>query len=232
MGGISFGVAFVAGLASILSPCILPMVPSYLTTMAGTSLTNEALQSQTVRARVLANAVWFVIGMGLILVTSGLLATGIGQFMHSYRNLIAQLGGLVLVILGLELIGLINIGVMKRDWHMSADIKGGRAWSAFLLGIVFAAGWTPCVGPILAGIIIMASTAHSVIAGGLLLTAYTAGLAVPFLALALFLGQAAQWIRRLSRYVITIERISGALLVILGIMLITQWYARIPGLLT
>jgi len=175
------------------------------------------------------NAVLFVLGMSLILILSGLLATSIGQFIHAYRNLMSELGGMVMVILGLELIGLINIGILKRDWHLSQKTGGGRSWSAFLLGIIFATGWTPCIGPILASIIIMASTAHSVVTGGILLATYSAGLSVPFLVLALFLGQAAQWVKRLSRYVLTIERASGVLLVILGIMLMTQWYARIPG---
>ncbi|MDA8192501.1 MAG: cytochrome c biogenesis CcdA family protein [Thermaerobacter sp.] len=230
MGGVSFGVAFAAGLASILSPCILPMVPSYLTTMAGTALTGEAVQSRTVRARVMVNAVLFVAGMSLILVISGLLATSLGQFVRSYRNLLSQLGGMVIALFGLELMGVIQLGILKRDWHMSTRVHGGRGWSAFLLGVIFATGWTPCVGPILASIIIMASAAHSVWAGGVLLATYAAGLAVPFLALALFLGQAAHWTRRLGRYVVAIERVSGALLVVLGALLMTHWYARIPGL--
>ncbi len=229
MSLVSLGVAFVAGLASVLSPCVLPLIPSYLTTMAGTALTAEAVENHLVRRRVMQNAVLFVSGFSIILVLAGLGASSAGQFVHFHRELIAQLGGLIMIVFGLEIFGIIQIGLIQRDMHFTVSPKA-QGLSAILLGMVFAAGWTPCVGPILASILLLAAHSKTVGAGGIMLAVYALGLAVPFLALALFLGQAAQWTRHMSRYLPWIERVSGALLVVLGIMLLTGWYDRIPDL--
>ncbi|AEW06262.1 cytochrome c biogenesis protein transmembrane region [Sulfobacillus acidophilus DSM 10332] len=226
----SFSIAFGAGLASVLSPCVVPLIPSYLTAMAGTSLTSEAVLSHSVRQRVITNALIFIAGFSTILVLSGLLATGIGQFVRHYQTLISQLGGLVMIIFGLEIMGLIHVGFMRRDVHLNVAPPRQSRWSAYIMGLVFAAGWTPCVGPIWGSIIILASRSTTVWTGGVLLAAYALGLAVPFFILAVFVGQATHWTRRLGRYLPWIERISGALLVVLGLLLTTNWFVRLPGL--
>ncbi|POB11978.1 MAG: cytochrome C biogenesis protein [Sulfobacillus thermosulfidooxidans] len=229
MSLVSLGVAFVAGLASVLSPCVLPLIPSYLTTMAGTALTAESVHNHVIRRRVMQNAVLFVLGFSIILVLAGLGASSMGQFIHFHRQIIAEIGGLIMIVFGLEIFGLIQIGLIKRDVHFSVTPKA-QGISAVILGMVFAAGWTPCVGPILASILLLAAHSSTVSTGGIMLASYAAGLAVPFIVLAFFLGQAAQWTRQMGRYLPWIERISGAMLVILGISLLTGWYDRIPNL--
>ncbi len=227
---VSLGIAFLAGLASVLSPCVLPLIPSYLTTMAGTALTADAVINHQVRGRVIQNALLFVLGFSVILVAAGLTASSLGLFVSHHRRLIAELGGILIIIFGLEISGLIDIGIFKRDLHVG--VHRSRQWSSLVMGLVFAAGWTPCVGPILASVLIMAADSHTVWSGAALLTSYAIGLAVPFIALAVFLGQATRWVRQLGRYLPWIERISGGLLVILGVLLLTGWFDLIPNLVT
>lgn len=227
----TFSIAFGAGLASVLSPCVVPLVPSYLTAMAGTSLTTDVVQSQTVRVRVMVNALIFIAGFSLILILSGLVASSIGQFIRHYQSLIAELGGVVMVIFGLELMGAIHLGLLKRDAHLTLPRQGRLGiWSPFIMGIVFAAGWTPCVGPIWSSILILAARSQSLYLGGVLLATYALGLALPFFILAVFLSRATSWARGLNRYLPWIERISGAFLVILGILLATHLYVRLTAL--
>ncbi len=227
---VSLGVAFVAGLASILSPCILPLIPSYLTTMAGTSLTSEAVMSHQVRTRVMQNAWLFVLGFSVILVAAGLTASSLGRFVSNHRRLIAELGGILIIVFGLDIAGLIEVGLFKRDLHLGRVHP--RRCPSLVMGLVFAAGWTPCVGPILASVLIMAANSHTVWSGAILLTSYATGLAVPFLLLATFLGHATRWTRKLGVYVPWIERIAGGLLVVLGALLVTGWFDLIPNLAT
>ncbi|MCL5115736.1 MAG: cytochrome c biogenesis protein CcdA [Firmicutes bacterium] len=227
----SFGIAFGAGLASVLSPCVVPLVPSYLTAMAGTPLTVDAVQDRTVRARVLTNALIFIAGFSLVLILSGLVATAIGQFIRHYQTLISELGGVVMVIFGLELAGIIHLGLLKRDVHLTMPKRGRLGvWSPLIMGIVFAAGWTPCVGPIWSSILILASRSHTVVLGGVLLATYAMGLALPFFILALFLSRATLWTRQLNRYLPWIERVAGGLLTVLGLLLATHLYVRLAGL--
>ncbi len=228
---VSLGVAFGSGLASVLSPCVLPLIPSYLTTMAGTALTREAVENRHVQFRVMQNAVLFVTGFSIILVLAGLGASALGTFFQFHRHVLTQLGGLITIVLGLEVLGVIQIGLLNRDAHFSLAPKA-QGLSSILLGIVFAVGWTPCVGPILTSILLLAAHSSTIEAGGVLLAFYALGLAVPFLALAFFLGKAAQLTRKLALYIPWIERISGATLVILGVMLLSGWFDRIPNILT
>lgn len=227
----SLGIAFGAGLASLLSPCVVPLVPSYLTALAGTPLTVESVQDRALRTRVVVNASIFILGFSVILILSGLAATSIGQFVSRYQTLISQLGGVVMVIFGLELAGVINLGLLKRDVRMALPRRGRLGiWSPLIMGLVFAAGWTPCVGPIWSSILILAARTSTVWLGGVLLAAYALGLALPFFILAVFVSRATKWTQQLSRYLPWIERVSGILLTILGILLATHLYVRLAGL--
>lgn len=227
----SLSIAFGAGLASLLSPCVVPLIPSYLTALAGTPLTLETVQTRAIRLRVMTNALIFIAGFSALLILSGLAATSIGQFVSRYQTLIAELGGLVMVIFGLELAGIIHVGLLKRQASLSLPRRGHLGiWSPLIMGIVFAAGWTPCVGPIWSSILLLAARTNTVFLGGVLLAAYALGLAVPFFLLAVFLGRATAWTRRLSSYLPWIERIAGALLTVLGLLLATHLYVRLAGL--
>lgn len=227
----SLSIAFGAGLASLLSPCVVPLVPSYLTALAGTPLTLDAVQNQAVRTRVVMNSLIFILGFSTILVISGLAATSIGQFVIRYQDLMAELGGIVMILFGLELIGAIRLGLLKRETRFRLPQRGRLGvFSPLIMGLVFAAGWTPCVGPIWTSILILAARSNTVAWGGVLLAAYALGLALPFFVLAIFLSRATLWTQRLSQYLPWIERLSGALLTILGLLLATHLYVRLAGL--
>ncbi len=221
-------IAFGAGLASFLSPCVVPLVPSYLSALAGTALGPG--RPSPGRPRVFGHALAFVGGLAAVLVASGLAATALGAFLASHQRLLAQLGGIIMVVFGLELAGAIHIGLLSR----TAVWRGPRAsgvWGAGLLGVVFAFGWTPCVGPIWASILVLAARTQSEAAGGALLLTYAAGLALPFLALALGLDGALAAVRRLSPWLPWVSRGAGVLLVALGLALFFGWYAMLPSLL-
>lgn len=227
----SLYIAFGAGLASLLSPCVVPLVPSYLAALAGTPLTLEAVQNPALRLRVVVNSLIFIVGFSAVLILSGLAATSIGQFLDRFQTLIAELGGIIMVIFGLELVGVIHLGLLKRETRLSLPRRGRLgSWSPLIMGLVFAAGWTPCVGPIWTSILILAAHTHTVLLGGVMLAAYATGLALPFFLLAVFLSRATLWTKSLSRYLPGIERISGVLLIILGLLLTTRLYVRLAGL--
>lgn len=226
-------VAFAAGLGSLLSPCVIPLIPSYLSAMGGGRLTDTATVSR-VRWTVLVNAIGFISGFSAILVLSGLLATRIGMFVHLHQHMIAQIGGVLIVVFGLQTLGVVQFGLFNREWRLVGSASSGRTRrfaGAIGLGVIFAAGWTPCVGPIWASILIMASQAHSVSMGGFLLFMYAMGMALPLLILAIFLGQAVGAVRNFKAFVPVVERVTGILLVALGVALFTGWYAIVPSLL-
>jgi cytochrome c-type biogenesis protein len=222
-------VAFTAGLASFLSPCIVPLVPSYLSSLAGTAF--GADHPAVARGRVVAHALAFVAGLALLLVLSGLAATTFGAMVRSHERLLAELGGVAMVVFGLNLLGVVRLGVLERTVEIRGPRRVTTLTGAFLLGFVFAAGWTPCVGPILASILILAARAHTWAAGGALLLLYALGLAVPFLAGAVLLDRALLVTHRIGPWLPWISRFAGALLAALGLSLITGWYTSIPGLL-
>lgn len=226
MHPLSFAVAFVAGLASILSPCVAPLVPSYLTAMAGTPLNAATVQRSAVRHQVLSNSVAFIVGFSLILIASGLVATSVGQFLHRYQALIAEVGGVLLIVFGLELLDIIQIGLFARQfrWHGPT-----RAASPLLMGIIFAAGWTPCVGPIWSSILVLAAKLNTVTLGAALLATYALGLALPFFTLALFISRATGWVRSMARFVTTMQKGSGLLLIALGLLLALHLYGQVAA---
>ncbi len=230
MGNLSLAVAFVAGLASFLSPCVVPLVPSYLSALAGTTVVGAGSDTTVLRGRVVRNALAFMAGLVVILVIAGLLATSFGQFVSSHQKLLAELGGIVIVVFGLNLLGVIHIGLFERQVGFQARPRRGFV-GAFLMGLVFAAGWTPCIGPIAGSILLLASNAHSVATGGILLLVYALGLSLPFLVMALVLDRLMPILHGLGRYLPLITRAAGLLLVLLGAALVTGWYSRIPGLL-
>lgn len=228
---VSWLVAFVAGMGSLLSPCVVPLIPSYLTAMAGGNLSSAP--TSRMRSRIMTNAAAFIIGFSLILVVSGMVATQLGVLLKVHQRLFAQLGGILVILLGLQVLGIINLQFFNRERRL--PLRAGtaqRVVGSFVLGLVFAAGWTPCVGPVWASILIMASQKHSVGLGGLLLFDYAMGMALPLFILAAFVGHATQTVRRLQRFVPAVERVTGGLLVVLGVALVTGFYGQIPGLIS
>lgn len=225
MGGLDIGYlgAFVGGLLSFVSPCVLPLVPPYLCYLAGITfdqLVADERPDPAVARRVFLAALAFVLGFGVVFVAMGASASLVGQWLAEYADLLARLAGLVLIVFGLHFLGVFRLAFLMREARLELEKPRGLVGS-FLVGTAFAFGWTPCVGPVLAAVLFVAGSEESALEGAGLLAAYAGGLAVPFLAAALairpFLGFAARFRRYLGR----VEKVMGVLLIVTGLLFVT-----------
>lgn len=226
--GASLGVtvAFGAGMISFLSPCVLPLFPSYLSFITGMSVADLTGQlAPAARRRVLLHAVTFIVGFSLIFVALGASFSALGQFLLDYRDLIRRAGGVLIVLFGLYLAGVFKLGLLGRTAQWQLREKPAGYLGSLVVGITFAVGWTPCVGPILGAILSLASTADTVERGVGLLVAYSAGLGLPFLLSAVALGSFLKLFQRYRRLMPTVERAAGVLLVVVGVLVYTNYYA-------
>lgn len=212
-------IAFMAGILSFLSPCVLPLVPSYLAFVTGMSL--EDLESGVNRKTTLIHAGLFVGGFSAIFILMGASASFLGQFFRHNELLIARVGGVVIIVLGLHLTGLFRISALMREKRVHVNDKPAGFIGTFGVGMAFGAGWTPCIGPILGGILTFAASREGMWQGVGLLTVYSLGLAIPFLLSALALDWFLQAFKKFRKYLRAVEIGSGVLLVILGILLLT-----------
>ena len=219
-GSIGFVTAFAAGVISFLSPCVLPLVPGYLSYVAGSTL--ESLRDrQSVRLRALGYAVCFVLGFSAVFVALGASATALGGLLLSWRYELGIVAGIVVLLFGLHLAGLLPIHLLEREARFHADIRGGRVVGAFLLGLAFAFGWTPCIGPVLGVILTMSASSANLATGTGLLAVYSLGLGLPFLLAALFTDVLLERLRQLSRTGRQLQRAAGILLAVVGVLMIT-----------
>ena len=225
MTDVNVFVAFAAGVFSFLSPCVLPLIPSYLSFVSGVSL-DEMRNEQgisRVRWRVVLNSIAFIVGFSLVFISLGASASFLGGLFLGYRNIIRILGGVFILLVGLFLVGAFKIAALEQYLQFNLKDKPAGYLGSVLVGITFAVAWTPCVGPILGATLALASTAGEVSRGTLLLTSYAAGLALPFFLSALAINTFFQFSQRLRRYVQTIHTVGGLLLIIVGILLITDY---------
>ena len=221
----SFGLAFVAGLLSFLSPCVLPLIPSYVGFLTGLSLP----EIERRRGTALAHAVWFVAGFSVIFIALGATASVLGVLLLRSQVWIGRIGGALVVLFGLYLLGILRPAFLMRDWRLDLAHKPvGYLGSAFV-GVTFGAAWTPCIGPILGAILTLAAAQASVVHGTALLAVYALGLAVPFVITALALERFLSWFQRFRPYLGWVDRIAGALLVLLGILLLTDRFTLLAG---
>ncbi|GAA4224848.1 cytochrome c biogenesis protein CcdA [Sagittula sp. NFXS13] len=212
-------VALGAGIVSFLSPCVLPIVPPYLAFMSGVSM--GEMQEGRARGRVILAALFFVLGLSTVFVLLGFTASWLGSFFLQNQVLLGRISGVVVIIFGLHFLGVYRIGFLDREARIDAGDTGGSAFGAYVLGLAFAFGWTPCIGPQLGAILSLAMTEASLARGTLLLGVYAAGLGIPFLLAAIFLSRAMGLMNRLKRHMKTIERVMGALLIAVGLALLT-----------
>ena len=221
----SFALAFVAGLLSFLSPCVLPLIPSYVGFLTG--LTLEELEVR--RGTALLHALWFVAGFSVIFIALGATASALGVLLLRSQVWIGRIGGVVVILFGLYLLGVLRPGLLMRERKVQLARKPlGYLGSAFV-GVTFGAAWTPCIGPILGAILTLAAAQASVGHGAALLTAYSAGLALPFVVTALALDRFLAWFQRFRPYLAWVERVAGILLILLGLLLVTDRFTLLAG---
>lgn len=220
-GSISFFIAFAAGFLSFVSPCVLPLLPSYVSFITGLSMDQLTSGEDTARVKrlVLINSVVFILGFSTIFVLLGASATYAGKFLLTYQTLIARVGGVVIVLFGLYVMGAIQPRWLMADKRVHMDRKPKGYVGSYFVGMAFAAGWTPCVGPILGTILLMASTTEGVFHGMVLLGWYSLGLGVPFLATSLALNTFLTRFTAFSRHMRTISIVSGLFLIVIGLMI-------------
>jgi len=218
----SIFVALLAGVISFLSPCVLPIVPPYLAFMAGSSM-EEIKQGKS--RKVIVSALFFVLGLSTVFMFLGIAASAFGRSMLRFQGEMTIAGGIVIIIFGLHFLGLFRIPFLYREARFESGAKGGTFIGAYVLGLAFAFGWTPCIGPILGTILFLVVDEGSVSRGMVMIAAYAFGLGLPFLLAAVFINRALAVMDRMKRHLDLIEKFSGALLVLIGIMMVTGWFS-------
>ena len=218
---VTLAAAALAGLLSFLSPCVLPLVPPYLTFIAGTTVEELAEEGERgARRDVALAAILFVLGFSTVFVALGATASAFGQFIRSYLDLLSYAAGVAIIAMGLHFLGVWRFAFLYREARMQVEKPVG-IWGAYVMGLAFAFGWTPCIGPILAAILTVAGSEENVARGATLLAAYSAGLGVPFLLAALAIEPFFRFIKGFSRHFAKVERVVGGLLVLTGVAFLT-----------
>jgi cytochrome c-type biogenesis protein len=219
---VSVPAALIAGLVSFLSPCVLPLVPPYLIYLTGATIehvANDEPDSSSKRA-VMVSAAMFVLGFSTVFVALGASASLIGSLIRAWSAQLSIIAGIVIILMGLHFLGLTRIGLLMREGRL-AMAKPVGLWGAYAMGLAFAFGWTPCIGPILAAILSVAAAEATVTRGAALLAVYSAGLGIPFLLAALMVEQFSSLLARLKRHLVNVERAMGVLMVLTGIGFLT-----------
>ena len=227
---LSYAGAFLAGLLSFLSPCVLPLVPPYLCFLGGVTLDQVAESDQAdpaIMRRVLLSALFFVFGFSTIFVMLGATASTLGQLLADYLDILAKIAGFVIAILGLHFLGIFKIPLLYREARFQAGVDKAGLIGSYIIGLAFAFGWTPCVGPILAAILFVAGSEESVIYGMSLLGVYSAGIGVPFIVAAIAMRPFLGFMQRFRHQMENVERLIGVLLVMTGILFLTGSFSEI-----
>ena len=220
---VTYGGALIAGLLSFVSPCVLPLVPPYLCYLAGVSLdqlTGEASEG-IARRRIVLSAFCFVLGFSTVFVALGATASVIGTLVRTHLSELAVIAGIVIIVMGLHFLGVFKIAILHRQARMSMHNHPAGPLGSYFVGLAFAIGWTPCIGPVLATILVLAGSEQTVGEGASLLAVYSLGLGVPFLLAGLFASGFVHYLRRFRHHIATVEKAMGALLVVTGVLFIT-----------
>jgi cytochrome c-type biogenesis protein len=213
-------VAGVAGLLSFLSPCVLPIVPPYLAYMAGASM-DDMQAGRDADRRILRTAIFFVLGLSTVFLMLGLAASSLGRVLLAYQREMTMVSGAVIALFGMHFLGVLRVGLFTREARIETKVSGATPLGAYALGLAFAFGWTPCIGPVLGSILSLAAQEGSVERGMLLMGVYAVGLGVPFLLTAVFLRQAIGLMAGMKKHMGAIERGMGALLLLVGVLMLT-----------
>jgi len=229
----SLALAFAAGALSFFAPCVVPLLPAYVGYLAGAALPDVRADPGAFQLRIVRGGVLYVLGFGLVFVGLGVAAGFVGQGLRAQEVWVQRVGGVLVIAMGLSLLGLVPAAIGQRTFQpLRLGILGrSPGWTAFVLGLVFGTAWTPCVGPVLATILVLAANTHRALEGGILLTAYTLGLGLPFLLTTLLVAAFPAVTRPLQRSSAVISRVAGALLIGLGVLLLLGVYTQLAGYL-
>lgn len=214
--------AFGAGFLSFISPCVLPLIPGYISYISGMSLEDMRTADAGSRRRLIIATLFFILGFSIVFMAMGASASALGALLREHLRVVQKIAGAVIVIFGLHLLGVFRIGFLDRDTRVQTSRKPATPLGALVVGTAFAFGWTPCIGPILGGILTIAGSKATVGEGVLLLAVYSAGLGVPFLLTSIAVDKFFLASARVRRHYRTIERVSGVLLIILGVLIFTD----------
>jgi cytochrome c-type biogenesis protein len=234
MADVSLLAAFAGGVFSFISPCVLPLVPGYVSFISGMSFEDmkgikdvDAAQAAARRRRLLFTSLAFVAGLSLVFIAFGASATALAKLLGRYQPILEKIAGVVVIIFGLHLTGIFRIKWLDMDTRKQTSTRPAGLFGAFVVGVAFALGWTPCIGPILGGILVIAGSKETVSEGVALLAVYSAGLGVPFVLTAVAMDRFFLASARIRRHYLTIERVSGGLLILLGVLILTNQFSII-----
>lgn len=228
---VGFGGAFLAGIISFLSPCVLPLVPPYLSFLAGASLDELTAKAPPpgLTGRMLLRAAAFVLGFATVFVILGASASAIGRLLAEYLPLLSKLAGIIIILFGLHFLGLFRLAFLYREVRVAVPRQPASFAGAYVVGLAFAFGWTPCVGPVLASILFVAGAEETARQGASLLGVYAAGIGLPFFLAAAFVRPFIGFLRRFRAHLGAVEKTMGVLLVIAGTLILTGWMADVAG---
>ncbi|MBI4974661.1 MAG: sulfite exporter TauE/SafE family protein [Candidatus Omnitrophica bacterium] len=228
---ISYIVAFVAGFLTYLSPCLLPLIPSFIAYIAGVSFADlkDSEKKSEVRKKAIIHSLLFILGFSIVFILLGLTATAIGKAFFQYQKAIRIIGGSLIITFGLYLAGILKLDFLAKEKRFNIQAKGASYFGSFLVGVTFAAAWTPCAGPILGSILVLAGTKADIAQGAKLLTVYSLGIGVPFFLTALAINSFLAYFNRFKKVIGIINIIGGIFLIIIGILVITNYLAVISG---
>ena len=218
-------VAFIAGLISFLSPCVLPIVPPYIAYMSGVALTE--IENRKGRQKIVFTALFFVLGLSTVFIFLGFSASAIGAIFFEYQTLLNTIAGLVIMLFGLHFLGIYRLQFLDREARFEVENYQGTVFGSYVLGLAFAFGWTPCIGPQLGAILSLAASNGSIVKGTVLLAFYAMGLGIPFLLFAIFINRLEGFLKFFKQYFKIIERIMGLLLWTVGLLMLTGGFSSI-----
>ncbi len=220
MENITYPAALLGGILSFFSPCILPLIPAYFSFITGLSLEELTQDNPKIRSKVVLSTLAYVAGISSTFIVLGGSASLLGNLISEFEWILRYVGGTIVIIFGLHLLGIININAMNFDKKLHVQKKPVHLAGIFLIGMAFGVGWSPCIGPILRAILVMAAKEGSLLKGSLLLTVYSAGFSIPFLIMAVFIPSVLTTVKAMTRYMGLLNKIAGSLLIFIGLLLI------------
>jgi len=229
MAKVSFLIAFFGGVLSFASPCVLPLIPSYLSLITGLTIKDlsEGKRSAQVEKVTIINSLLFILGFSIVFVSFGAAASAVGRILYQYKNIIRIAGGSMVILLGFYVMGLLKLHFLDLERRFNLGTKPTSYFSSLLVGVVFASAWTPCVGPILASILTLAAASETLWSGVLLLIFYSLGLGVPFFLSSLALDSFLIYSKKVRKYMRAVTLVSGSFLIVAGVLLLTDYFQAI-----